>query len=183
MKVILISGKAGHGKDTLALMLQERLEAKREKVLRPHFADLVKYYAAQYLNWDGNKDAAGRQILQDVGNNSFRQMDPDYWARITAECVRVMGDYFGFTYAIIADNRYPNEIDIVKEYNANVTTIRVERWKNDDRWVNPAMTEEQLQNEGEVALDNYIFDYSVVNRCLAELKESADLLVEELTNN
>lgn len=182
MKVILISGKAGHGKDTFATMLKEQLEAKGEKVFCPHFADLVKYYATKYCNWDGNKDEAGRALLQKIGNNTFRQFDPDYWARITAECVKVMGDYFGYTYAIIADTRYPNEIDIIKQYNESVTTVRISRYNESGIiWINPNMTEEQLQNESEIALDGYVFDYTVINSSLDELHESAEALLEDLT--
>lgn len=184
MKVLLISGKAGHGKDTLAQLLKDKLELRGEKVLCPHFADLVKFYAKQYLGWNGEKDIAGRQMLQDIGNNSFRQFDPDYWARITAELIKIMGDYFGFTYAIVADTRYPNEIDVMKDYNSDVITIRIIRSDGPREWNNPNLTDEQKQNEGEIALDHYAFDY-VVENCfgLEILSDTADNLIEDLTSN
>ena len=184
MKVLLISGKAGHGKDTLAQLLKDKLELRGEKVLCPHFADLVKFYAKQYLGWNGEKDIAGRQMLQDIGNNSFRQFDPDYWARITAELIKIMGDYFGFTYAIVADTRYPNEIDVMKDYNSDVITIRIIRYDGPREWNNPNLTDEQKQNEGEIALDHYAFDY-VVENCfgLEILSDTADNLIEDLTSN
>lgn len=184
MKVLLISGKAGHGKDTLAQLLKDKLELRGEKVLCPHFADLVKFYAKQYLGWNGEKDIAGRQMLQDIGNNSFRQFDPDYWARITAELIKIMGDYFGFTYAIVADTRYPNEIDVMKDYNSDVITIRIIRSDGPQEWNNPNLTDEQKQNEGEIALDHYAFDY-IVENCfgLEILSDTADSLIKDLTNN
>ena len=155
-RVVLISGKAGHGKDTFAEHLKEGLESYNKKVLVLHFADLVKTYATMYLNWDGKKDIAGRQLLQDIGNNSFRQFDPDYWARITAECARVMCDYFGFDFVLIPDNRYPNEIEVVKQYNEHVSTFRIQRFSVDGtEWNNPNLSDEQKHNEGEIALDNY----------------------------
>lgn len=155
-KVILISGKAGHGKDTFAESLKYGLEKNGKKVLTLHFADLVKTYATMYFNWNGEKDVAGRQLLQDIGNNSFRQFDPDYWARITAECARVMIDYFGYDFILIPDNRYPNEIKIVKQYNNDVLSYRIIRYNSDGTlWDNPKLNDEQKQNEGEIALDNY----------------------------
>ena len=183
MKVILISGKAGNGKDSFAAALREFLIEHGEKVLILHFADLVKYYATQYCGWDGNKGTEGRALLQKIGNNTFRQFDPDYWARITAECAHVMGEYFGITYVLIPDNRYPNEIDIVKEYNDDVITVRIERYDDDGKpWINPNMTEEQLSNEGEVALDHYAFDYIIENHGLGDIQDSAEVLLDDLTS-
>lgn len=178
MKVFLISGKAGHGKDTFAGMLQKELEALGGKVLMPHFADLVKFYAQKYLNWNGEKDETGRQLLQAIGNNSFRQSFPSYWAEITAKCVNVMGEYFGFDYAIIPDTRYPNEIDVVKEYNSDTVTVRIVRYNEDSTiWENEELTQKQKENPSETSLDNYAFDYIIENHSLEELQESA----EELT--
>ena len=184
MKVLLISGKAGHGKDTFAQLLKNKLEARGEKVICPHFADLVKFYAKMYLGWDGNKDIAGRQILQDIGNNSFRQFDSDYWARITSELIRVMGDYFGYTHAIVADTRYPNEIDVIKDYNNDVITMRIIRIEGPYEWSNPNLTEEQKQNEGEIALDHYAFNYIIENSGgLEVLSDTADAVIKDLTDN
>lgn len=182
--VILISGKAGHGKDTFAESLKYGLEKNNKKVLILHFADLVKTYAKMYFNWDGNKDiVAGRQLLQDIGNNSFRQFDPDYWARITAECARVMGDYFGFNFILIPDNRYPNEIEVVKQYNPTVLTYRVVRYNsNGTVWDNPKLNEEQKQNEGEIALDTYTDFTKVINNySLLEFAKTAVKIGEDLS--
>lgn len=181
-RVILISGKAGHGKDTFADFLVEDLEKLNKKVLVIHFADLVKMYATKYLGWNGEKDIAGRQMLQDVGNNSFRQFDPDYWARISAECARVMMDYFSYDYVLIPDTRYPNEVSVVQDYNENVTTIRVNRYDGPYAWENPNLTAEQKRNEGEIALDHYAFDYVIENSgSLDNLHDSADAVIEDLT--
>ena len=72
MKIITISGKAQHGKDTTAEMLKKKLEELQYKVLIIHYADYVKYVCRQYFNWDGNKDEKGRTILQQVGTNLAR---------------------------------------------------------------------------------------------------------------
>lgn len=43
MKIIAISGKAQHGKDTTAGFLKSTLEADGYKVQVAHYADLLKY--------------------------------------------------------------------------------------------------------------------------------------------
>ena len=43
MQVIVISGKAQHGKDTTAGFLKDALEADGYPVLIAHYGDLVKY--------------------------------------------------------------------------------------------------------------------------------------------
>ena len=181
--VLLISGKAGHGKDTFAQMLQNEFEAQNKRVLTIHFADLVKFYATKYAGWNGEKNIEGRALLQKIGNDTFRAIEPNYWSYITAICAKVMLQYFDYDIILIPDNRYPNEIDIVKEYNDSVKTIRIERYDDNDRlWNNPNLTNEQKQNEGEIALDGYVFDYLIYNHNLDELHESAQELVKELTN-
>jgi hypothetical protein len=184
-KVILISGKAGHGKDTFAECLKYGMEKNNKKVLVLHFADLVKTYATMYLGWNGEKDIAGRQLLQDIGNNSFRQFDPDYWARITAECARVMIDYFGFDFVLIPDNRYPNEIEVVKQYNKDVITYRISRYNEDGTpWDNPKLNEKQKENEGEVALDNYTgFTNVIKNYNLLDFAQNAAQIGKALSTS
>ena len=80
MKVILISGKAQHGKDTLAGMLKNHLEDKSYRVLIAHYGDLVKYVCEKFFNWDGNKDEAGRTLLQYVGTDVVRKQNENFWA-------------------------------------------------------------------------------------------------------
>lgn len=49
MKVILISGKARHGKDTTAGFLKNALEADGSSVLVAHYGDLVKYVCKTFF--------------------------------------------------------------------------------------------------------------------------------------
>ena len=164
-KVFLISGKAGHGKDTFARVLSEEIKKREKTFLILHFADLVKYYARQYLEWDGEKNEYGRALLQCIGNDTFRDYDSNYWARITAECAAVFGKYFNYDYILIPDTRYPNEIEEVKKYNSNSCVIKVvRRDEYGNIYNNPNLTEEQKNNPSETSLDNYSeFDYIITN--------------------
>jgi len=79
LRVIAISGKAQNGKDTTAGFLKCALESDGYRVLVTHYADLLKYMCKQYFGWDGQKDDAGRQILQYVGTDVIRSKRPDFW--------------------------------------------------------------------------------------------------------
>ena len=71
MQVIVISGKAQHGKDTTAGFLKDALEADGYPVLIAHYGDLVKYVCKMYLGWNGEKDEYGRSLLQYAGTTGF----------------------------------------------------------------------------------------------------------------
>ena len=79
MKVVCISGKARHGKDTLAGILKNYLEDSGNKVLVAHFGDLVKYICEKFFDWDGQKDEKGRTLLQYVGTDVVRTQEPNFW--------------------------------------------------------------------------------------------------------
>ena len=49
MKVICISGKAQHGKDTVAKLIAQILEGYGNRVLITHFGDLLKYICKIYI--------------------------------------------------------------------------------------------------------------------------------------
>jgi hypothetical protein len=71
----------------------------------------------------------------------------------------------------------------MKQYNNEVYCVRVQRFNEYGLiWDNPNLTEEQKQNEGEVALDNYKgFDKIIYNYHLEALDKSAADLVQLLT--
>ena len=73
-KIILISGKAESGKDTLATYLKEKLEANGEKVVIDRFAKYIKGYLKDYYSWDGvTKDQFIRTKLQQLGTDIIKE--------------------------------------------------------------------------------------------------------------
>ena len=104
MKIYLISGKSGSGKDTFANYSKNFLEKQGKKVLIIHFADLVKYYSKQYYNWNGEKDEAGRTLLQQLGTDKMRSINPNYWARTVSEFIYMSDHFNDFDYAFYLGN-------------------------------------------------------------------------------
>ena len=183
MEVFLLSGKSGSGKDALANIMANKLEEHGCRTLILHFADLVKYYASQYYGWDGEKNEEGRSLLQKIGTTILRGYNQDYWTKIIGEFLAAISKYDEFDVAFVPDARFPNEIEVVQDYNPQAITIRIERYnKYGAPYINPNFTTEQLKHASEVSLDNYgYFDYIVENRSdgLDDLDAAANLILAD----
>jgi hypothetical protein len=156
MKVILISGKAQHGKDTTAGFLKEELERQGKRVLIAHYGDLVKYTCRTFFGWDGQKDEAGRSLLQRVGTDVIREQEPDFWAWFICRMLTFFPDEWDFV--LIPDCRFPNEVSAPAEWDFDVTHIRVHRPDFDN-----GLTLEQQAHPSETALDGVKPDFLFVN--------------------
>ena len=183
MNIIMISGKSMSGKDTFAKLLKEQY---KEEALIIHFADLVKYYATTYFNWNGEKDSDGRYLLQFIGTDLMRSRYPTYWAEIVGKFIDAITETYRYTTIIIPDWRFINEYDTIKEYGQicgnNVISVRVNRYIDDKPFINPNMSEHQLTHVSECELDDFSFEWVIENRStLEELKESALVLYNELS--
>lgn len=155
MQVILISGKAQHGKDTTANELRDILEERGESVLVTHYADLVKYICKQFFAWDGNKDEYGRSLLQYVGTDIVRKKRPNFWIDFIIDILKLFPDEWD--YVIIPDARFPNEVNSMKD-TFGAHHIRVFR----PDFASP-LSEEQQKHPSETALDYCVADLYLVN--------------------
>ena len=176
MIVILISGKARHGKDTAASYMKELLESPKfnSKVLITHYADLVKFVCEKYFDWEGKKDENGRHLLQYVGTDIVRANDPDYWVRFVYDMAKMFSGKWD--YMIIPDARFPNEISAFKAGEFDTIHIRIVRDGFDD-----GMTEEQRNHASETALDSYKPDMTILNNgTMQDLRNKVEEATEEI---
>lgn len=152
-KIILISGKARHGKDSTAKILKNKLLGK---TLIISYADYLKFICQKYLNWNGNKDEEGRNILQQFGTDIVRikKNKKNFWVDAVCNLIEVLEDEFD--YFIIPDCRFINEMDIPRLLFKNVITLRVERLNYKSE-----LTIDQQNHISETQLDNYRFDYII----------------------
>lgn len=155
-KIICVSGKAQNGKDTSAGILKDILEKCGYRVLITHYGDLVKYVCKTFFDWNGEKDEAGRGLLQFVGTDRIRAQRPNYWVDFVVSIVQMFPDQWD--YVIIPDSRFPNEIDCFKEAGFNVTHARVIRAP----FVSPLTPEQQI-HISETALDGVRADVYIPN--------------------
>lgn len=181
-RTILISGKAGSGKDMTAQFMKEELEKHGKKVLIIKYGDAVKWVLRDYFNWDGKKDEVGRTLLQYIGTDVVRAMHPNFWTGIIVGLLQAFEPYNDFDIALVPDARFPNEVDIALQNLKNCIAVRIERRNADgSEWINTTLTEEQRNHPSETSLDCYAFDYVIHNdEGLDTLRESAITILKDL---
>ena len=178
MKIICLSGKAQHAKDTSASFLKETLEARGKKVLIAHYADVLKYICTAFFNWDGKKDEVGRSLLQYVGTERIRSKNENYFVSFIESILSMFPDEWD--YVLIPDCRFPNEIDFLKTLDHDVVHLRIIR--DTPGWVSP-LTEEQQNHISETALDDVKPDFVILNcGTLNDLKDRVYELAGYLEN-
>lgn len=155
MKVLCISAKAQHGKDTAAGIIKEYLESKGNKVLITHYADLVKFVCTKFFDWDGKKDEKGRTLLQYVGTDVVSSQQPSYWVDFIVSILKFFENEWD--YVLIPDCRYPIEFtQIEKSFPAAL--LRIERPNFES-----GLTEKQKRHVSETSMDNYPFNAVIQN--------------------
>lgn len=167
MEVICISGKAESGKDTVATMMKEYLESQGKKVFIIHYADLLKFICKQYFSWNGEKDEAGRSLLQHIGTDVFRKRDVGFWVNHVIGVLKVMQN--DIDYALIPDCRFMNEIT-QPALLFKTRTVCVDRHNHQSK-----LNQNQKNHESETALEHFEFDISIDNNhSIEELKDEVN---------
>ncbi len=149
-----MSGKAEHGKTLAANILKSHCDDAGLKSIIVSFASYVKFISKQYFGWDGKKDEQGRAILQLVGTDIARKIEPDFWVNSMWDFIRVFcKDY---DYVFIDDVRFPNEINFF--FNNGIPAVSVNIFRLD---FESSLTEKQKRHLSETALDNATFDIRI----------------------
>ena len=81
MKVVLVTGMSGSGKDTLAELLALYLDDKNLNVWIQHNADPVKYMANVYFDVDNYKTNEGKRIMMGITDLMY-STDAFYFEKI-----------------------------------------------------------------------------------------------------
>ena len=173
-KLILISGKAEHGKTLTANIIKGRLENYGKRVTLLPFASYLKFICKEHFGWNGKKDLRGREILQRVGTDIVRKRNPDFWVKSVADFIETFSDDFDFI--ICDDVRFPNEIEYFRDV-AIVDFLSVRIYRNNYQ---NSLTEDQRKHASETSLDNFSFDaYIYSDNGEESVRESVRPLFEE----
>ena len=177
MNIILISGKAQHGKTSSADILERHMKQAGKRVVQINYADYVKFICAKYFGWDGQKDEKGRHILQYVGTDIFRARDENFWVDAVIRFACAVWDDFDFM--LVADWRFPNEYTRWLEKGIpDVCRVRVHRPGYDN-----GLTPEQNKHPSEIALDDFPMDYQLYAVDLTELESECHRILRVLKCN
>lgn len=151
--IIAISGKQQAGKDTVGDYLVENYGFAKLA-----FADKLKdvamdLFELSYEECYGVKTERSRFILQKLGTEVARNIDPDVWVNYTMRIAKEYEDK-GIS-VVITDARYPNEANVVRKLGGKV-------WRIERRYRNTATGDQE--HASEIALDNYKnFNYTIYN--------------------
>ena len=152
--LVIISGEAGAGKDTLA----DYIEAHSDNYQRVTFAKNLKELAYG-LGWDGKKDERGRTLLQDLGKLLKSYHGKDYFVR--AAFVNVPDTEL----IVVTDARFDTEFEYslawANEHGFTPIIVRIDR-SSDPNWKS-ALTEEQKKDCSENEWKKFIPDVVIQN--------------------
>lgn len=177
MKVYVIAGKAGCGKNTSANYIKEYYEKNGKKVAITEISKYLKLFAYEIKNWDGTRENKPREFLQNVGSYIRHvAFNEDFLINRLIEDIAVYSNYVDVL--VIADARLPRELDLLKE-KCNAIKIKVINEFNDYE-----LTNNEKFHETETSLDNYDnYDYVLHNKTFEKLQNDVFSLVKEVESN
>ena len=169
MRLFLVAGKAGSGKNEVAIFIKEILK----NTVITSFSKYIKLYTLELTDWDGRDISKPRAELQHMGDR-LRAIDKDFLTKRLLEDIEVYKRE-GISNVVISDVRLVNEIDFFKKIkDIEVVTIRV---NSDTSRRN--LTNDEKHHITEIELDNYNgFDYTVKNQFNENLKEEIIKILE-----
>jgi len=177
MRIFIIAGKAGSGKNTCANFIKEYYEAKNQKVVITEISKYLKMYAKEIINWDGSYETKPRSFLQTIGSLiRYTLFDEDFLLKRLTDDIRLYQEYADVL--VISDARLPYELDYLKTL-AHSTSIRVI-----NKFSDYELKGEEKYHETETSLDNYNkFDYVFFNDTLENYHEQIVNMLKEVDNN
>ena len=149
--IIMVTGKAGCGKDTFYEIASKQI---KQSTIRLAFADMVKAVAYMY-GWNGKKDERGRKLLQTVGAVG-REYNECVWINPVVDKIKSLSRD---TIPIITDLRFANEYwmisNIMQErvYVVNIVGRQSDLGENANDVSEAGLTEEELGTKF-ITIDN-----------------------------
>ena len=171
MRLFIISGKSGTGKNELANMIKEYYAKKNEKSLITEYSKYVKIMAREALNWDGTRENKPRKFLQDMGQIFRQTLGEDIFIKRMQEDIQVYSQYYNNI--IISDARLKKELTMMKEKYSECYTIHLTSNKGN------RLTLAEQNHITETELDNFsMVDYELDSSDLNKLKISIENILE-----
>ena len=174
MKIYMIAGKAGAGKNTTANYIKEYYEQNGKKTVITEISKYLKLYAEEIVGWDRKRETKPRTFLQSVGDFVRKEAFTDtFFIDRILEDMKVYEKFADIV--IIADVRYPMEIDAIKNNYDSIIIDVVNEFSEYDLKPN------EKKHASENALNSYDkFDYIIHNKTFEQLKNDTINIVKEV---
>ncbi len=168
MKIFLISGKAGSGKNEVANILKKELK----NAVITGFSKYIKLFALEYTDWDGRDLTKPREFLQTMGDE-LRKINQNFLTNRLLEDFKVYERTF--SYVIISDVRLIYELEYIKKNSPySIITIRVNASES-----KRDLKDKEKNHHTEIELDDYKkFDYILENKFDETLESQVKEIVE-----
>lgn len=173
MRIFLIAGKAGSGKNVVAKLIKEYYVYKLEECAITSYSKYIKNFALELTDWDGTDIKKPRDFMQQLGDK-MRAEDPDFLVNAMLKDIIIYQKYV--ENLVISDVRMPNEIDNIKNAFDNVYSFYVV-----NQFGSSKLSIEQQAHTTETALEDYQdFDYIIANDELDKLKEKVFAILDKV---
>ncbi len=175
MRIIIIGGAAGSGKNTLGILLKEQLQEYGYKPCVMRLTETLYSYAKNYFNWNECEEKP-REFLQKMGIEIIKEKlnKKTFLIDRTMEDIEILSEFFD-TF-IITDARLKEEFIEFDRRFSDVTKILLFRENYDnglDESLRNHITEKDLNDFDD-------FDYKIKNTDIDELREEAKYIVKHL---
>ena len=149
MKIVILNGTGGAGKDTFAVMCQDILGAAC--CLNISTVDFVKE-VAELCGWDGTKTLRNREFLSDLKDLLTEWNDVPF--KKIEQKIRMLENWHE-DWIMFVDCREPQEIQKIKE-RLKALTVIIRR---------PEAEDAETSNHADAEVLNYDYDLTIWNDC------------------
>lgn len=123
------------------------------------------------ISWE-NKKLTAREVMQFVGTDIFRKMKNDVWASATIQ--KIKND--DLKIAIIADCRFPNEVDAVKNAGGYVIKLTRNPFHSDHASETALDPENYNPNNFDLVIDNQAISIEEKNKIILTFLQNKGIL-------
>lgn len=187
-KIIAFAGRKQSGKTTSANFVCRVFSETTQQVSSVYnFADPLKLMCIDILGleydqcygtdeqkneivncyWEGNQLTA-REVLQIVGTDMFRTMQHNVWADATIRKIKNEG----LPLAVIADCRFPNEVDAVKKAGGIVVKLTRDVYHSSHASETALDPSNYPQELFDYVIPNHILDVTRTNKIIFDLLQN-----------
>ena len=175
MKIVIINGTGGSGKDTFVTMCKDALG--EDRVLNISTVDFVKE-VADFCGWDGTKTSKNRKFLSDLKDLLTE------WDNIPFN--KVVDDIDAWAYERIADGEYEQSLVFVHCREPKEIEKFAEHYNIDDEKITTLLIRREVAenvqqiNHADNDVLNYSYDYTIYNNySLSALRAQAEIFLRE----
>lgn len=175
--IFLVAGRARSGKGTVSKFIEEYYKKQNKKVINSPYTKYLKNYIEDITSEKITEDNKPRDLLQKISSELIKKElgKTNFFIDRQLEDLEIYS-YFA-DIIIVPDVRFEEEINIIKNNFKNVISIGVVRpnYQSD-------LTQEQLRDITEIALDNYNeYDFKIINdKTESELYDSVSKILESI---